>query len=90
MALIWLYLQINGKPNEKLLKEENIWTFHRDDFKSAVTCLILYDEKEKDKLALQMKELISKQFETDKELTEWSKDIFKQVTVILQRKDILT
>ena len=73
---------MNGKLNEKLLNEQTVWTFDRDDFKSAVTCLILYDEKEKDKMALQMKELISKQFETDKELTDWSKDIFKQVTLL--------
>ena len=90
LAMIWLYLQIDGKLNEKLLNEQSMWTFDRNDFKNAVTCLILYDEMEKDKLALQMKELISKQFETDKELTDWSKNIFKQVTVILQRKDILT
>ena len=58
-----------------------MWTFDRDDFKSAVTCLILYDEEEKDKMALQMKELISKHFETDRELTDWSKHIFKEVIV---------
>ena len=86
MALIWLYLQINGKPNEKLLKEENIWTFHRDDFKSAVTFLMLHDEEEMDKIAIQMRELISKHFENDMQLTDWSKNIFKQVTVSLRYK----
>ena len=42
---------------------------------------MLHDEEEMDKTALQMKELISKHFETDNELTNWSKDIFKQVTI---------
>ena len=73
-------MQINGKPNEKLLNEKDIWTFHHRDFKSAVTCLILNDELEIDQPALRMKELISKHFETDKQLTDWSKYIFEQVT----------
>ena len=81
LALVWLYLQINGKPNEKLLNEQTMWTFDRDDFKSAITCLILDDEDEMDKTELQMKELISKHFEKDKQLTDWSKDIYKQVTM---------
>ena len=79
--MIWLYLQINGKPSEKL-QNELLWTFDRTDFKSAVTCLMLDDGEETDKTALQMKELISKHFENDKQLTDWSKDIFKQVNVI--------
>ena len=58
-------MQINGKPNEKLLNETDIWTFNHRDFKSAVTCLILNDELEIDQPALRMKELISKHFETE-------------------------
>ena len=58
-----------------------MWTFDRVDFKNAVTCLILHDEDEVDKTTLQMKELISKHFENDKELVDWSRDIFKQVIV---------
>ena len=73
-------MQINDKSNEKLLNE-SIWTFDRNDFQIAVSCLLLHDEEEMDKTALQMKELISKHFETDNELTNWSKDIFKQVTI---------
>ena len=86
-ALIWLYLQIIGKPNEKLHNELR-WTFDRTDFKGAVTCLMLDDEEEMDKTALQMKGLISKHFDSDKELAIWSKDIFKQVNVIFKRKDV--
>ena len=88
-ALIWLYLQINGKPSEKLQNELR-WPsmgFDRNDFKSAITCLILDDEEETDKTALQMKGLISKHFDSDKELADWSKDNFKQVNLIFQRKD---
>ena len=79
---------MNGKLNEKLLNEQTVWTFDRDDFKSAVTCLILDDKDEKDKTTLLMKELISKHFENDKQLTDWSKDIYKQVTIIFQSKHV--
>ena len=71
---------MNSKLNEKLLNEQTLWTIDRDDFKSAVTCLILDNEDEMDKTTLQMKELISLHFENDRQLTDWSKDIYKQVT----------
>ena len=78
IALVWFYLQINGKPNEKLINEL-LGMFDRNDFNSALLCLMLQDEEEMDTAALQMKELISKHFETENELSNWSKDIFKQV-----------
>ena len=49
---------------------------------------MLDDEEEIDKTALQMKGLILKHFDCDKELADWSRDIFKQVTVIFKRKDV--
>ena len=79
MALIWLYLQIIGKPTEQFLDEINFWTFSRQNFKSAITYLILNDAYGKDVTSIKMRKLISKHFQTDKELTDWSKNIFKQV-----------
>ena len=76
---------MNSQLNEKLLNEQTLWTFDRDDFKSAITCWILDDEDEMETTMLQMKELISKHFENDKQLIDWSKDIYKQVTIIFQR-----
>ena len=84
IALVWFYLQINGKPNEKLI-DELLGVFDRNDFKSALIWLMLHDEEEMDITALQMKELISKHFETENELSIWSKDIFKQVVIVFQR-----
>ena len=49
---------------------------------------MLHDEEEMDTAALQMKELISKHFETDNELSIWSKDIFKQVAIVFQEKKL--
>ena len=79
LALMWLYLQIIGKPTEKFLNETNFWTFSRKDFKSAITCLMLNDEEEMDETAFTMKELISNHFDNDKELAEWSRTFFDQV-----------
>ena len=87
IALVWFYLQINGKPNEKLI-DELLGVFDRNDFKSAFIWLMLHDEEEMDITALQMKELISKHFETDNELSIWSKDIFKQVAIVFQEKKL--
>ena len=78
LALIWLYLQIIGKSTERFLNETNFWTFDRTDFKIAVACLVFNDDK-MDQTALKMKELISKHFQSDKELFDWSRAIFDQV-----------
>ena len=84
IALVWFYLQINGKPNEKLTNEL-LGMFDRNDFNSALFWLMLHDEEEMDTTALDMKELISKHFENENELCNWSKTIFKQVAKIFQR-----
>ena len=92
MALVWFYLQINGKPNEKLL-DELLWTFNDNDFNRAFIWLMMDDEEGMNETELQMKKLISKHFETENELTNltnWSKYIFKQVAIIFRRKDALT
>ena len=69
-----------GKPAEQFLNDSGLFGFSREDFKSAVAFLILDDSGEIDPEGLSMKELISKHFKSEKELTDWSKDIFKKVT----------
>ena len=81
-ALVWLYLNIIGKPADQFLNHSGLFDFLRKDFKSAVACLILDDDGETDPSAINMKELISKHFKNERELTDWSKDIFKQVTLL--------
>ena len=61
IALVWFYLQINGKPNEKLINEL-LGMFDRNDFNSALLWLMLHDEEEMDTTALDMCELISIHF----------------------------
>jgi len=48
LALIWLYLQIIGAPAERLLTEENLWTFDRNDFEKACLFLMLRNATKKD------------------------------------------
>ena len=55
--------------------------FDRNDFNSALIWLMLHDETGMDKTDLEMKQLISKHFETGTELADWSKCIFKEVTI---------
>ena len=86
--MVWFYLQINDKPNQKLI-DQVLGLFDRNDFNSAVIWLMLHDETGMDKTDLEMKQLISKHFETDTELTDWSKCIFKEVTIGFQRKNVL-
>ena len=80
MALVWFYLQIHGKPNEKLISEL-LEMFDRDAFNSALIWLMLHDETGMNKTDLEMKRLIWKHFETDAELTDWSKNIFEEVSI---------
>ena len=82
LALVWLYLHIIGKPADQFLNHWGLFDFLRKDFKSSVACLILNDDGETDPSAINMKELILKHFKSEKELTDWSKHIFKQVTLL--------
>ena len=80
-ALIWIYLQIIGKPIEDLLEQKNLWKFGRSDFEKACFCLT-FKNAARDSSALEMVQLISEHFTCDSALTEWSKDIYKKVLFI--------
>ena len=48
LALIWLYLKIIDTPVERLLSEDDLWTFDRNDFEKASVFLILRNATKKD------------------------------------------
>ena len=79
LALIWLYLKIIGTPVERLLSEENLWNFDRNDFEKACLFLVLDNAVNQDKSALQMRELILSHFTTENELAVWSKSVCEEV-----------
>ena len=85
LALIWIYLQIMGTPVERMLAEENLWTFDRNDFEKACLFLVLENAVYRDESALQMRELISKHFTSENELALWSKDICEKVIFAINR-----
>ena len=78
LALIWIYLQIIGKPIERLLTEKHLWTFDRNDFEKACFCLT-FKNATAESSSLEMRELISEHFVNENELTEWSKEIYEKV-----------
>ena len=80
MALIWLYLQIIGKPVERLLSIQDLWTFDRNDIEKAADFLILKNQFHLDRSALEMRELLSQHFTSEKNLAEWSKEILENVS----------
>ena len=83
--MIWLYLQIIGSAVERLLKEEDLWSFDRSDLENAAMFLILTNASNRDESALQIRELISKHFSSDHDLAEWSKDTCEKVNFEVQR-----
>ena len=97
LALVWIYLHIIGKPADQLLDthflnincSRGLFDFLRKDFKTAIACLMLDDDGETDSTVLNMRDLILKHFKSEKELTDWSKDIFKQVTLTMNCLRIL-
>ena len=78
MALIWLYLQIIGTPVERLLEEEDLWTFDQDDFEKACSCLTFKKETQYPSV-LQMRELMLKHLRNEDELSDWTKQMYEKV-----------
>ena len=66
-------------PVERVLAEKNLWTFDRNHFEKACLFLMLENTVYRDESALQMRDLISKNFTSENELAIWSKDICEKV-----------
>ena len=84
LAMIWLYLQIIGAPAQRFLSEKDLWTFDRNDFEKACLFLVLDNAVNQDESASQMRELISKHFTSENELSIWAKDICQKVSSFLK------
>ena len=64
---------------ERLLSEEKLWNFDRNDFEKACLFLVLDNAVNQDESALQMRELILNHFTTENELAVWSKSVCQEV-----------
>ena len=57
-----------------------MWVFDQRDFKDAATMLLLNDLNEKNDIDLEMKKLISMQFENDSDMKTWAMNFFDKVS----------
>ena len=54
--------------------------FDQDHFKDAATLLFLNDEREKNETDLELKKLISLQFDNESEMKIWVSELFDKVS----------
>ena len=59
--------------------ENDLWLFDQNDFKDAVTLLLLKDKRETSEDDLELKKLISMQFINESEMKLWTTDLFDKV-----------
>ena len=58
---------------------KDIWIFDKRHFKDAVTLLLLNDEDEKEETHLELKALITSQFNKELDMKTWAMDLFDKV-----------
>ena len=87
LALVWIFFNSHSRlPLGQFLasilsKTPMIYNFNQDDFKDAVTLLLLNDKRETNVGDLELKKLISMQFDNDSEMKIWVTDLFDQVYI---------
>ena len=58
---------------------KDIWIFDKHHLKDAVTLLLLNDEDDKKEIDLELKALITSQFEKELDMKAWAMDLFEKV-----------
>ena len=67
------------KTFQPIFADNELWIFDQSHFKDAVTLLLLNDKREKEYDDLELKKLISSQFEKDSDMREWTVNLFDNV-----------
>lgn len=67
---------------KSILSDNNLWVFDKNDFKDAMTFLILNDERETNENDLELKKLIAMQFSNNSDMILWAVDLFEKVILI--------
>ena len=67
---------------KSVLSDNNLWVFDKNDFKDAMTFLILNDERETNENDLELKKLIAMQFSNNSDMILWAVDLFEKVILI--------
>ena len=65
---------------QPILAEEKLWIFDQRHLKEAVTLLLLKDLNEKNETDLELKKLISLQFENDSDMKTWAINFYDSVS----------
>ena len=66
-----------------ILADDKLWIFDQHDLKDAVTLLLLNDLNEKNENDLELKKLISMQFDTDSDMKTWAMNFFDKVSLTI-------
>ena len=67
------------KTVQPIFADNQLWILDQSHFKDAVTFLVLNDKRENEYDDLELKKLISSQFQKDSEMREWTVDLFDKV-----------
>ena len=95
MALAWIYLKTFGQVTQPLCNEL-FWQFKKEDFKHALSCFIFedseddedFDEKNETNILVKNIKMRFNKFlqpEYKGTITEWTKEMFSKVSLILRQ-----
>ena len=62
-----------------LSHDNDLWVFDENNFKDAITFLLLQDKREINEDDLELKKLIAMQFEDDSDMNLWTIGLFNEV-----------
>ena len=60
--------------------DNELWEFDKNDFKEAITLLLLQDKQEADEDDFELKKLIEMQFQNDSDMKTWAMHFFDTVS----------
>ena len=80
-VLIWLYVKTWGKFGDHVIKEDALWNFSADDFRTVLMELAYPTKKEKSERVKTLTDLIMGQFEEGglSAFRDWSGDLHAEV-----------
>ena len=80
-VLIWLYVKTWGKFGDHVIKEDALWNFSADDFRTVLMELAYPTKKEKSERVKTLTDLIMGQFEEGglAAFREWSGDLHAEI-----------
>ena len=80
-VLVWLYVKTWGKFGDHMIRENALWTFSAEDFRTVLMELAYPTKKEKSERVKALTDLIMGQFEEGglAAFREWSGDLHAEI-----------